>query len=263
MKDRSTIPAAIRVVGVGAVVALALPLLFITMISFNNTTSLVFPPTGFSLRWYINIFSTDQFLNGFYYSCYLALLSTIVGLVAGTAVAFAIARHRFVGRNTINVLVMAPLIVPEVVMGLALLVWFSSSTLGLGDAALITLHALLVLPYIVRIVVASLQRTDRNLEDAAMLLGASPLRAVMRITLPMISKGLAAATVFALVISFQDFTATIFLIAQRQTLPVAIFGYIRTENDPTIAALSTLLIAIAGATVWLIDRTLGIERVRS
>jgi putative spermidine/putrescine transport system permease protein len=261
MKTKSAVPTSIRVLGLGSIVALALPVLFITIISFNNTTSLVFPPTGFSVRWYFNIFRSDQFLNGFYYSCYLALLSAIVGLTAGTAVAFAIVRYRFLGRALINVLVMAPLIVPEVVMGLALLVWFSSSPFGVGDPALVVLHALLVLPYIVRIVVASLQRTDRTLEDAAMLLGASPLRAVLRITLPMISKGLAAATIFALVISFQDFTATIFLITQRQTLPVAIFGYIRTESDPTIAALSTLLILIAGMTVWLIDRTLGIERV--
>jgi putative spermidine/putrescine transport system permease protein len=261
MKSRSAIPTSIRALALGAIVALALPILFITIVSFNNTASLVFPPTGLSLRWYVNIFRSDQFLNGFYYSCYLASVSAIVGLTAGTAVAFAIARYRFAGRALINVLVMAPLIVPEVVMGLALLVWFSNSSFGLGDAALVVLHALLILPYIVRIVVASLQRTDRNLEDAAMLLGASPLRAALRVTLPMISKGLAAATIFALVISFQDFTATIFLITQRQTLPVAIFGYIRTESDPTIAALSTLLIAIAGITVWSIDRTLGIERV--
>jgi ABC-type spermidine/putrescine transport system permease subunit II len=261
MMISSTFPASIRALGLAAIVVLALPVLLITIISFNDTSSLVFPPTGFSLKWYLNIFYTDQFLNGFYYSCYLACLSTIVGLAAGITVAFAIARYQFVGRGLINVLVMAPLIVPEVVLGLALLVWFSSSVVGLGDAALIVLHALLVLPYIVRIVVASLQRTDRNLEDAAMLLGASPLRAALRVTLPMIRKGLAAATIFAFVISFQDFTATIFLISQRQTLPVAIFGYIRTDNDPTIAALSTLLIGIAGITVWLTDRTLGIERV--
>jgi putative spermidine/putrescine transport system permease protein len=262
MTRKSEIPVAIRVVGVGFIIALALPIFFITVISFNDTTNLVFPPTGFSLRWYVNIFRSDQFLGGFYYSCYLAAASATLGLVAGTAVAFAIARHQFAGRAMVNTLVMAPLIVPEVVIGLALLVWFSSNLVGVGDAALISLHALLVLPYIVRIVVASLQRTDRTLEDAAMLLGASPLRAVLRVTLPLIGKGLAAAAVFAVVVSFQDFTATIFLITQRQTLPVAIFGYIRTENDPTIAALSTLLILIAGTTVWLIDHTMGIERVR-
>ena len=120
---------------------------------------------------------------------------------------------------------------------------------------------IIVLPYMVRLIVANLQRADPNLEDAAVLLGASRLLAVVLVTLPTIAKGIAAALLFAFVISFHNFTATFFLITDRPNLPAAILQYIRTENDPTIAALSTLTITSVALIVWLADRWLGIERV--
>jgi putative spermidine/putrescine transport system permease protein len=259
MTDQS--PWLFRAATLLTIAALGVPLLLIAVMSFNSTPSLAFPPAGLSLRWYANIFATDSFLTGLAYSAYLAVVSSLIGVIVGTAAAFAIVRYRFWGRSLINMLVMAPLIIPEVVIGMSLLIWFSASGWGLSDASLLLLHSLIVLPYIVRIVTASLQRTDRNLEHAAMLLGAPPIVAVLRVTLPLIRNGIAAALIFALVISFQNFTATLFLVSKTQTLPVAIFGYIRTENDPTIAALSTLLIGMTAIIVWLTDRILGLERV--
>ena len=250
-----------RFVTILVIVALGVPLWLIAIMSFNRTAGLVFPPVGLSFRWYGNVFATETFITGFAYSAYLAVASSLLAAIIGTAAAFALVRYRFWGRNAVNMLVMAPLIVPEVVMGMALLVWFSASQLGLGGASLLLLHTLIVLPYVVRIIAASLQRTDRSLEHAAMLLGASPLTAVIRVTLPLIRNGISAALLFAFVISFQNFTATLFLVSRTQTLPVAIFSYIRTENDPTIAALSTILIALTAVIVWITDRFFGLERV--
>lgn len=251
----------LRIVSWAVLSFLGLPMALIIVMSFNSVANLVFPPQGLSLKWYANVFHTDQFILGLAQSAYLAVASSALGLVIGTAAAYAIVRFRFYGRNLLNALIMAPLIVPEVVMGIGLLVWISSLRLGVQDEGLVLLHCLIVLPYIVRIIAANLQRIDRNLEDAAMLLGAHPAAAFLRVTLPTIRKGVVAALIFALVISFQNFTATIFLVTTRPTLPLTIFAYIRTESDPTIAALSTMLVALTALIVWLTDRILGLERL--
>jgi putative spermidine/putrescine transport system permease protein len=240
---------------------LALPLILIAIMSFNSRASLAFPPESLSLRWYAKVLATDSFLVGLGYSALLAAVSTAISIVIGTAAAFAFARYRFPGRSLVNMLVMAPLIIPEVVIGVSLLIWFSAVRIGLGTISLLFLHTLVVLPYVVRIIAASLQRTDRTLEEAAMLLGAPPWLAVVRITIPLIGKAIAAAALFGVVISFQNFTASLFLIAKTPTLPVAIFDYVRTENDPAIAALSVLMMATTAIIVWIGSRAFGLDRV--
>ena len=156
---------------------------------------------------------------------------------------------------------MSPLIIPEVVIGIGLLVLFSASVGGVGTGSLVALHSLIVLPYVVRVISANLMTADANLEDAALLLGASRMHAFIAITLPTIGKGIATAILFCLTISTHNFTATLFLITTTPTLPIAVYGYIlATEGDPTIAALSTIVTVLAVLLVWGIDRTLGVRR---
>lgn len=252
---------ALRTVVYSVLVFLALPLVLITVLSFNSTSSFTFPPDGFSLHWYANVFTVRSFGRGLVFSAYLAGASATVGLIVATTASIAITRYHFWGRNFINAVVMAPLVVPEVVMGLAILIWIQAVVWLRGEPAIYLLHSIVVLPYMIRIIVANLQRSDPDLEEAAMLLGAPPHKAFLRITLPLMGKGVAAALIFALVMSFHNFTATFFLIGGRPTLPVAIFQYIRTETDPTIAALSTMLMLSAGLIVWATDRLLGLERI--
>lgn len=240
---------------------LGLPLVLVVGTSFNDTSAFVFPPTGLSLRWYRHLFTLQGFGKGLVFSLQLALVSSVIGLVFGTAAAVAIVRYRFPGRGALNALIMSPLVVPEVVIGLSLLIWFQGAKWAPGDARIMLLHCLVVLPYVTRILVANLQRSDPNLEQAARLLGAAPLAAFMRITLPTIGKGLGAATIFTLVMSFHNFTATFFLTGGRESLPVAVYQYIRTEHDPSIAALTTLMIAGAALIVWIADRWLGLDRL--
>lgn len=252
---------ALRITVFAVLVFLGLPLALITLLSFNSTSSFTFPPDGFSLRWYANVFSIRAFGTGLIFSVYLAVAAVAVGLVVATAASLAITRYRFWGRDIINAVIMAPLVVPEVVMGLALLIWVQGVVLLRGEPAIYFLHCIVVLPYMVRIIVSNLQRSDPNLEEAAMMLGAPPWTAFTRITLPLIGKGVAAALVFAVVMSFHNFTATFFLVGGRPTLPVSIFQYIRTEHDPSIAALSTMLIVGAAIIVWVTDRLLGLDKV--
>lgn len=251
----------LQFVAFGVLLFMALPNIIILAISFNPEAALAFPPSGISLKWYANVFHTPSFASGLRQSLLLACVSSTVSLVLGVLAALAIARFRFFGRQVVNVLVMAPLFVPEVVMGIAMLLWANIVSAVSNTTTLVILHCLIVLPYVVRLAVANLQGMDPNLESAAMLLGARPLQAFLYVTVPILRKGLLGAAIFAFVISFHNFTATMFLVGNHLTLPVAAYQYIRTENDPTVAALSTLEMLSGILAVYLMERWIGLDRL--
>ncbi len=251
----------IRLAVAAVVLFLALPNLMIVASSFSANGNFGIPYQGVSLRWYQNLFTLSTFGRGLVHSLWLACAATLVSGAIGTAAAFAITRYRFAGRNALNALVMGPLVVPEVVMGLSLLIALSNLQGLPAWLTMLVLHMVIVLPYVVRVMIGVLQRTDPHLEAAARLLGATPLQAVLLVTLPIVARGMAGAMVLAFVISFHNFTATFFLVSNEATLPLAIFQYIRTESDPTVAALSTLLMCGAMALVWLTNRLLGLDRI--
>ncbi len=239
--------------------ALCVPLLVMIGVSFNAGSEQVFPPSGLSLRWYLNIFRRDGFLRAFQLSVVLGLLSSGISVAVGTLAALAVVRHRFPGRDLLMTLLLSPLIVPGVVVGMAFLVTFSSLGIYSSFWSLLALHVVITLPYATRVIIASLTRFRRSLEEAARALGAPPWRAFLSVTLPVVRTGVAAAAVFAFVTSFDNFTASQFLVWDRNTLPVEIYSYVRTENDPTVAAICTLLVAAVAALVAVIDRYVGLE----
>lgn len=243
------------------VVALVVPLLIVVASSFNPTNELLVPPRGFSLTWYANVFRRSAFLASFEFSLVLALGATACSLVAGLLVAVAIVRYTFPGRAMLGAVLMSPLIVPQVVLGMSLLIFLSaigvvSSLVGLG-----LVHVILTLPYTARVLIAALTRFPVSLEDAAVIHGAPRVTAFTLVTLPTIKPGLVTAALFAFVTSFDNFTSSQFLIWDRTTLPIEIYSYIRTENDPTVAAISTLLILATVVIVVLAERFVGLETV--
>lgn len=258
---RGSMPSALQVATFCVLLFMALPNILILVISFNSAATLAFPPTGLSLKWYAKVFSTPSFATGLKQSLFLAAVSCAVSMTLGVLASLAIVRFRFLGRQAASVFVMAPLFVPEIVMGIAMLLWANTVMVVSNTTVLVILHCLIVLPYVVRLVVANLQGMDPNLESAAMLLGARPHQAFFHITLPLLGKGLLGAAVFAIVMSFHNFTATMFLVGNRPTLPVAAYQYIRTENDPTVAALSTLMMLGGVLAVYLMEKWIGLERL--
>lgn len=251
----------IRILCLAVVAFLALPNVIIIASSFSATSAFGLPTEGLSLQWYANLFARSTFGSGLLLSVLLASLATLLATAVGTAAAFAIVRYRFPGRNLINTLVMGPLIVPEVVLGLSFLITFNAILFSPALVNLVVLHVIIVLPFVVRVMIGNLQRTDPNLEAAAMLLGATPLKSVVLVTLPIIARGLTGAMVLAFVMSFHNFTATFFLVSSEATLPIAIFQYVRTESDPTVAALSTLMMLGVLGLVLLTSRLLGLDKV--
>jgi putative spermidine/putrescine transport system permease protein len=122
-------------------------------------------------------------------------------------------------------------------------------------------HIVITLPYAARVVMANLQTVSLSIEEAARVLGAGPVASFVRVTLPIIRSGIVSALIFCFIVSFDNFTVTAFLVTGRGTLPIEIYAYIRTESDPTIAAISTLLIAVSIIGIVVIERMLGIERI--
>lgn len=240
------------------------PLLVMIAISLTAEGYISLPYNGVSLRWYEDMLQQKVFLDAALNSLLLAVQATGTAVVLGTAVAIAVTRYSFPGRGLILLLAGAPLFVPLVMTGLAVLIFFS--TLGIGGPAsrLYVAHVALTVPYIVRMVSVSTAGFDWNQELAARNLGASPLRAFLEVTLPQIMPGVIAGAAFAFIISFDDVGMSIFLTgAAYKTLPVELFAYAAFDLTPMIAAVSVTMIVFSALFVLIIERLFGVQRVLS
>ena len=220
--------------------------------SFDASPAGAFPPKELSLRWYAHVFERRAFIDGFWFSTALAVCSATLAVIIGTATSFVLVRHEFPGRELVNTLILAPLMVPQVVAGLGFLIFFTKTGVTNSFLGIMMSHVVLAVPFVVRVVSARLYGFPISVEEAAMTLGAGRLLTMWRVTLPMIKEAILAAGIFAFAISFDNFNLSVFLVRGRGTLPVEIYSYARTEGDPTVAAISTLLmllgaVALAGA----------------
>ena len=259
--SRGTLHKAFWTVGFLVIIGMMVPLVVVFLISFNPGNELVFPPKGLSLRWYLNIFKHPVFLSSFRFSVILGAAATLISLAIGLAGALVLTRRRFKGAEVISTLLMSPLVVPQVVIGMSFLTLFSMMHIYQSLPSLFTLHIILTLPYTLRVFIANLSRCPISCEEAAMVLGAGKYRAFVETTLPMIKPGIAAASIFSFVTSFDNITASQFLIWDRTTLPIEIYAYITKENDPTVAAVSGVLILLTAGLVLAMERWVGLETV--
>lgn len=251
---------------VAALVFMVAPIAIVVVESFNSSAFGQWPPPGFSTRWYANLFQGGGFGGPTVRSVEIALLATAGSLVSGTLAALAIARYRFPGRHAVQGFVAAPLIVPKVAIGIAAFILFLKLGWYASLGSLVLAHVVLTLPFVVTLAVAGFARVDRTLEEAAADLGAPPRTVLWRATLPQMRATLIAAAAFSFIISFDELDASIFLVGQRSnTLPTAMFIYLQKYQDPTLAALSSLLIGgsllAAAAVAVLIVRIGGLRAI--
>ncbi|MFG1709481.1 ABC transporter permease subunit [Nonomuraea sp. M3C6] len=242
-------PAGARGWGVWLAVVYAfvlLPLVIIIINSFSSVSYGTWPPPGLSVKWYANLFEQEGLGAATLLSLEVAIAATILAMLIGTAVAVSLVRHRMPGRGPLQSFVLSPTVVPKVAFGFAGFIYLHRLGLFGGTIGLIVTHTVMVLPFVVIVVTAALMRADATLDSAAKDLGASPLRAFRLATLPQIRPALIAAALFAFVVSFDEVDMTVFLLSPDQnTLPVWMFVYMQKFQDPTLAALSTLLIVAA------------------
>lgn len=251
-----------RVVVALLVAFLTLPTVVVVIASFNPTAILSFPPAGLSLRWYANALTYPQFHRAAVNSVIVTGASALLALPIGTAAALALVRHPLRARGLWSAILLSPLIVPGVAVGLGFLIVAARLGLLANPIVLIAAHTVLVLPFVIRSVAVSAANLDPQLERAAQSLGARPWRVFRRVTLPLLRPGLFAALLFAVIVSLNEFVVSLFVSTRvTEILPVAMFTYVVNYTDPTMAALSTLFIAVTFAVVLLADRFLGLARI--
>jgi putative spermidine/putrescine transport system permease protein len=249
------------------------PLLAVIWVSFFENKIIGFPPTGYTLKWFANVWNLERFHRGFILSVEVGLIATSVSILIGVPAALALARKKFVGREVVHSLLMSPLIVPGIVAGAAIFMFFIEVEVLLNDRFKMELplagslfglcvgHSLLALPWTVRLVTASLIGMDRQVEEAAMTLGATPWWTFWHITLPIIRPGIVAGAVFSFVTSFVDLEKSIFLVGPgRTTLPIEMINYLEWNIDPTIAAVATIQALIIAAALIVSDYFFRITR---
>jgi putative spermidine/putrescine transport system permease protein len=240
---------------------LMLPVVVIALASFSRTSYLTVPPRGLTLRWFTAVLGDAEYLHAIGFSLLLALVATVGALTAGVAASFALIRRRVPGGALVSALLNAPLVLPAVVVGVALLQFYAMVHLNGTFVGLALAHMVITVPYVVRAVTASLQGIDPELEHAARVLGASGPIAFFTVTLPLIRPGVAAGALFAFIVSFDNVPVSIFLLGSGQmTLPVRIFTAIEYGVDPSIAAISTLLIVLTGVGLAVAERWIGFHR---
>ncbi len=247
---------------------LLLPLLFVTWLAFFAQEIPSFPPNGYSLKWFQAIPGNERFVSGFVLSLQVAIVATAIGLLLGVPAAICLVRTRFAGREAVSSALLLPLVVPGIVLGIALYVFHVEVEILtelpiLGSlGGLIAGHVLIVIPWTVRLVTATLVGMDRSIEEAAQSLGADRLTTFWRITLPSILPGMVAAALFGFISSFGNLEMSLFLVGPgRTTLPIAILQYLEWKIDPTIAAVSVLQIVFIAGAMLLTDRFVKISRV--
>lgn len=246
-----------------SVLFVLLPLLVLVAVSLTPRSYISLPTDGVSLRWYRQLL-TSGFVTPALNSVVLAAEAAVTTVVLGTLAALAVAKWRFPLRNQVRLLVTSPIFVPTILMGLAILIFFASNGWSNPAARLYVAHTVLTLPYAIRTVGAGLVGIDTNQEFAAQNLGATPLTVFRLITLPQIRTGIFAASVFAFIVSFDNVAVSVFLTAPSYTtLPVKLLDFTSTENDPSSAALSVVLIVISLGLVAMLERIVGIRRLMS
>ncbi|MBV8659453.1 MAG: ABC transporter permease [Burkholderiales bacterium] len=228
------------------VLFLVLPILVIVPLSFNEGSFLVYPLTGFSLKWYQGFLSSSEWMRSLKNSMIVAPAATAIAMTLGTLASIGLTMADFKGKALLQSVLISPMVVPVVIVGTASYLYFAPLGLVNGYGALILVHAALGVPFVIVTVTATLAGFNRNLVRASASLGADPITSFFRITLPIIAPGAISGALFAFATSFDEVVVTLFLAGPEQaTLPRQMFGGIRENINPTIAAVATILIVVS------------------
>lgn len=249
-------PLLVALVG-GIFVLLHLPVLVLVLFSFNASRYAA-GWTGFTLHWYARLLERPDILRALRLSLIVATVSTLVATALGTLVALALARRPFRGQRLVEGGLYLPIVTPEIVAGIALLILFAALRIPLGVGTVLVAHTAFSLPFVAVVVLARLRGMDRSLEEAALVLGADEATAFRRVTLPLLAPGILAGALLAFTLSLDDFVITFFVAGPGSTtLPVLVYSMVRRGIEPTINAVSAVLVLLTTVTIALAARVGG------
>lgn len=255
MQDSKLKTWSLRLVLIAVVIFMLAPIIIVVVNSFNPSPYNAWPPQGFTLDWYRKAISDPKFQAGAINSLIIGVVSTALVLVLGTPIAYALARYRVHGLAALRSILFAPLVVPRIAIGFALFVLFIATGTGLYGSfvGVVLAHSILMLPFVVAILTASVGEVDPIVEEAARDLGASPLSAFVKTVLPQMRGAMLVSGIFAFITSFDEVETTIFIVKPAMnTLPVEMYLYLEQYQDPTLAALSALLIVFTFVIVLIV-----------
>jgi putative spermidine/putrescine transport system permease protein len=243
-RDRPGIVASL--IGYSVLLFLTLPILVVLLLAFSSAPFLTFPPPGFSLHWFNNFFTRPDWIAASLTSLKAASLTMVIATLSGLGAAIALVRGRLPLTGLITAFLISPLVVPTVILAIALYFVFVELKIVGTLFGLVLAHVVLAIPYVIIVMSGALRGIDTSLERAAQTLGASPVNAFMRITLPVIRPALLTAAFFAFLASFDELVIALFISGTgSKTLPKRMWEGIREEIDPTIAAVAALLIMVS------------------
>jgi spermidine/putrescine transport system permease protein len=231
-----------------------IPILVLVLFSFNASKFSV-EWEGFTLEWYARLFERADILGGLKMSLLVGSVSTVISAILGTLLALGLARHRFRGRTLLETLLYVPVVTPEIVVGISLLILFVFVGLSLGVASIIIAHIAFNISFVTIVVRARLQGMDRNLEEASLILGADEITTFWRITVPQLWPGILSGALLAFTMSFDDYVITSLVAGPgSSTLPIVVYSMVRKNIEPSINAISTIIIVATAILIWLADR---------
>ena len=246
-----------------ALVLLIVPSLIVVAISFTETAYITFPPKGFSLQWYVDLAGRGQIIDAAWTSLRISVLTMVACLAVGVPAAFALVRGRFGGRNALTAFLLAPQMLPGMVIGIAILFFGAYFAFRQSDTMVTMGLIVFCLPFAVRMVMARLATLDPQLDEASAGLGASRLTTFARVTVPQIVPAILAAATFVFIEAFDNLTVALFTSSPRgRPLAVELYNLVQFDSSPVVAALSSLEILLALLIVLVLSRTVGLDRLR-
>lgn len=237
------------------------PIIVVFALAFSADSFIVFPPSAYSLRWFEALAHHGPLLASLWLSVQVACVVTLGSLLVGVPAALALAKGEFRGKDALTGFFLAPLLLPTLITGLALLLFFTPLRLTATLPGLVLGHMTVTVPFVIRMMATSLANLPHDIEAAAATLGATPLRVVRRVTLPLAAPGLIACACLSFLLSFDETVISLFISGPRaSTLPVEMVRYVEGRTDPLIAALSVVLIIVTLIIVVTVERLVGVAR---
>ena len=225
---------------------LMLPNFMVFPFSISPTSLMEFPPRGFSLQWYEKYFTQPGWLDATWTSFYVAIMTMIISVMIGSLAAYGLVRGRFPGKRVINAFILLPIIIPTLLTAVAIFKLYSDLRLTGTILGFVIGHCILAIPFVITIMAATLRGIDPDIENAARNLGAGRLKTVWYVTFPLARQGMLSSALFALLVSFDELLIAIFISSPTvNTLPKKLWEGIRLEIDPSLAAVSSILVLVS------------------
>jgi len=237
------------------------PLAIVIVISFNPV-GFVFPPTGISFEWYESMLQDSDLINAFLLSLTVGIGTAIITLPPVILAGIALRQNLIPGQKYVESIFVFPLMVPEVVLGFALLIYFTSLGLTQSLIGILLGHVMFTTPFALQTILAAMKGIDTHIEEAAHDVGANSLQTVRHVTLPLIKPAIMAGAGYVFILSFTNVTMTLFLVGSGTiTIPVEIYQYISFSIDPTVAAVGSVLIIVSTSVVVYLDRVFSVQKL--